>query len=94
MIFPRPSASENITHLGYNKSWYSILKGAIIIKYNYVHTYIYTHLHTHTYIRTYHGEECGVVGDVCDDPVHYGDQAGVVILKHSVWNHVLDDIIQ
>ena len=28
--FPRPTASENISHLGCNESWYSILKGAII----------------------------------------------------------------
>ena len=28
--FPRPTASENISHLGCKKSWYSILKGAII----------------------------------------------------------------
>ena len=40
--FPRPMASENISHRGCNKSWYSILKGAIIIHFDNIIIETYT----------------------------------------------------
>ena len=42
----------------------------------------------------HHGEVDVEVGHVSQDAVDYGDQLRVVILKHSVGSHVLDDITQ
>lgn len=45
-------------------------------------------------VSTDHGEEHSIVSDVGDDPVHYGDEAGVVGLKGTVRVHVLDHVVQ
>lgn len=43
---------------------------------------------------TDHGEECGEVGHVQQDPVDDGEEPGVVGLKCSIRHHVLDDVLQ
>ena len=41
-----------------------------------------------------HGEEDGIVCHVGDDAADDGDQVGVVLLKGTVRQHVLDDVLQ